>query len=92
MKVTIMQGVKIAKDNFPHHWRKTYESFVVPRRGDFIEDPIWKDPYEYKVNKVTIDYDSGECYVEVENYQDEIPADRKEEFVKMASLHGWKMQ
>lgn len=90
MKVTISQGVKIVGDKYLYNWRKTYESSVIPHTGDCIEDPIWKDPYDYKVTGVTINYYADECFVWVENYEGEIPAERKEEFAHMASLHGWQ--
>ena len=64
--------------------------------GDKIEDPIWKDPYEYEVVDVVIDYSSNEYYVTVKEYSNSdgeslvIPADRKEEFAHMSRLHGWE--
>lgn len=90
MKIIISQGVKLVGDNSPHNWRKEYESTIIPCVGDFIEDPIWKNPYEYKVIGVTINYYDDECHVGVEAYDLDIPNERKEEFAHMAELHGWK--
>ena len=90
MKIIISQGIKIVGDKFPHNWRKEYESVIIPRVGDYIEDPIWKDPYEYKVTGVTINYYADECFVGVEDYIGDIPDNRKDEFAHMAELHGWK--
>lgn len=91
MKVIISQMVVFnGSDNFPYNWSKTYESNVIPRVGDTIEDPIWKDPGDYEVTGVTINYDTDECYVGVTDYTLVIPIERKEEFGKMAELHGWK--
>lgn len=90
MKVIISQIVAFEGDKFPYSWSKTYESNVIPCVGDTIEDPIWKDPGDYKVIGVTINYDAEECYVGVDGYEPVIPIERKEEFGKMAALHGWK--
>ncbi len=90
MKITISQQVKIVNDKFPHSWRTEYESNIIPHVGDSIEDPIWKEPYDYKVIEVTINYYANECYVSVEAYDGEIPEERKEDFAHMAKLHGWK--
>lgn len=90
MKVSISQQVKFSGDNFPHSWSKEFDSVVIPHAGDYIEDPLWKDPYEYKVTKVIIDYYDNTCYVDVEAYNLEISSDRKDEFTEMAELHGWK--
>lgn len=90
MKIVISQQVKIISDNFPHNWRIEYESNIIPHVGDSIEDPIWKEPYDYKVIEVIINYYANECYVQVEAYDGEIPEKRKEDFAHMAELHGWK--
>ena len=90
MKIIISQRVDIVGDNFPHNWRKEYESIIIPRTGDFIEDSIWKEPYEYKVIGVTINYCDNECYIEVEKYNVDITSERKDEFTRIANFHGWK--
>ena len=90
MKVIISQTVCIDGENFPKKKKKGYDSTVIPRVGDMIEDPIWKDPGEYEVRNVTINYYENECYVYVGRYAVTIPNERKEEFGKMAGLHGWK--
>lgn len=35
---------------------KTFESNVIPHKGDQIADSVFKDPYEYEVVDVTINY------------------------------------
>ena len=54
MKVIISQTVLIEGEDFPSNWEKGYDSEIIPRVGDSIEDPIWKDPGEYQVKNVTI--------------------------------------
>ena len=90
MKVIINQLVLIDGDKIPNTWSKTYESNVIPRIGDTIESSLWKNPGDYKVTGVTINYDADECYVGVERYANVIPSDRKEEYENIAALHGWK--
>lgn len=90
MKVIINQLVLHSESNVPYRWSKAYESNVIPYVGDSIEDPLWKDPGDYKVLDVTINYYADECYVSVDRYEPVIPSDRKKEFGNMASLHGWK--
>lgn len=90
MKICLTQPVKIKGDNFPHRWSKEYDSLVIPRIGDSIEDPLWKDPGEYKVTGISISYYEDACYVGLEQYGYEIPAEQKDEQAKMAKLHGWK--
>lgn len=49
MKIFLSQTVKFEGDNFPYSWTKEYDSELIPHKGDFVEDPLWKDPYEYEV-------------------------------------------
>ena len=90
MKIILSQLVEIENDRFPHHWDKEYESTVVPMIGMKICDPLWKDPYEYEVTEVIINYESDECYVSLAKYDITIPQDRASESAHMASLQGWK--
>ena len=90
MKIILSQLVEIENDRFPHHWDKEYESTVVPMIGMKSGDPLWKDPYEYEVTEVIINYESDECYVSLAKYDITIPQDRASEFALMASRHGWK--
>ena len=90
MKIIVSQCVKLDGDKCPHNWKKEYDSTIIPRVGDYIEDPIWKDPYEYKVTRVIINYDIDQCYVNVDSHNRDIPSERKEEFADMANGHGWK--
>lgn len=89
MKIILSQQVELEGDNFPHNWSKEYESNIIPHMGDYISDPIWKDPYEYIVTEITIDYYANECSVNIDKYCYGIPNSRKDEFAEMAKLHGW---
>ena len=86
-----MQSVKIQGEGVSHYWSKEYgDRFIIPCKGDKIEDPLWKEPYEYEVIEVVISYDQDTCCVTVAPYENEIPELRKGEFGKMADFHGWK--
>lgn len=90
MKIYLNQFVKIEGDPFPHYCRKEFEGVVVPRKGDYIEDSLWKEPGEYEVTGITFNYQENYCYVNIEHYQYEIPIVKKDEFAHIAGLHGWK--
>lgn len=91
MKIVLMQRVKIEGDPYPHSWKKKYESVAIPNVGNFVEDPLWKDPCEYEVEEITFNYDANECYVSLKPYGIEIPKNREDEIAHMANLHGWKV-
>lgn len=90
MKLIISQQVEIKGDHFPHDCSKEIESTIIPNVGMSIEDPIWKDPGEYKVIDVLINYQEDYCYISLEKYNVEIPNKKKDEWAHMAELHGWK--
>lgn len=89
MKIYLHQQVKIEGDPFPHYWRKEIKNDIIPRKGDSIEDSLWKDPGEYEVIDITLNYQEDFCYVYLCQYKHEIPNNRKDEFKKIASSHGW---
>ncbi|WMJ85482.1 hypothetical protein [Anaerocolumna sp. MB42-C2] len=90
MKIYLHQPVDIQNDRFPHWWSKTYNSLAIPHKGDYIEDPIWKEPGEFVVEDVTINYYDDSCYVQIAKYNYVIPQSRKDEMSHIAELHGWE--
>ncbi len=90
MKIVLMQRVKIEGDPYPYSWKKEYESNGIPSVGNFVEDPLWKDPGEYEVAEITFNYSENECYVSLKPYEMEIPKNGKDEIARMAKLHGWE--
>lgn len=90
MRLIISQVVEFENDDFPYTWRKEMETSVIPHKGDFIEDSLWKDPGEYEVIETTINYQENYCYVQLKQYENIIPVSRKDEFKRIAELHGWK--
>ena len=90
MKIHISQLVNIEGSNYPYTWTKNYgDRVIVPRKGDKLEDTLWKDPYEYEVVEVLLDYEEDTCFVTVAPYEGVIPQERMDEFGRIAELHGW---
>lgn len=92
MKITLSQQLNRMADTKGKfiNITKSFESTVIPHKGDFIEDPLWKDPYVYEVSEVIIDYSIDTCFVELFAYQ--LSSD--EDVERMAELavkfHEWK--
>lgn len=72
----------------PYTMRKTFHSDIIPHKGDFIEDSVWKQPC--KVFEVTINYEDNTCYVCLEKETYNIPETRKDEIAHMIKLHNWE--
>jgi len=90
MKVSLSQLVEFEGDKCPYYWKKTYESTTVPHKGDFVGDPLWKDPYEYEVMEVIVYYYNDTCFVGLAPYSLVLPKERMADFKQMAQLHGWE--
>lgn len=90
MKIIISQLIEYENDNFPHFWRKEYESDLIPVIGMSLEDSFWKNPYTYKIIEVSINYEENYYYVEVEKFVPIITKENKENLEKGAKFHGWK--
>ena len=90
MKITLSQKVKLQNDPLLHSWSKEYISNEIPQIGCYIEDFLFKDPYEYEVEDVIISDDGNSCTVHLKPYDLEIPNEDLKNYAKAASLHGWK--
>lgn len=92
MKITLNQI--IALKNINQGFRcieKSFESNIIPHKGDFINDSLWKDPYEYEIGQVTIDYSKNSCEVQLHAiFLESTDENDVKEYVKIAKLHGWK--
>ncbi|MDR9854911.1 hypothetical protein RJP21_14955 [Paenibacillus sp. VCA1] len=91
MKIIIMQQIQLDSSNRDlRNVYREFESNVIPHIGDFISDSAYKDPAEYEVAKVSINYYRDECYVSlypVIIYSTN-PADI-DKVAKMMQSHGW---
>ncbi|WDU80050.1 hypothetical protein [Lysinibacillus sp. G01H] len=69
---------------------KDFESNVIPHKGDYIADLCFKDPYEYEVIEVIINYQENECNVTLKPL---IAAHNDKDFllryVEMSEHHDW---
>jgi len=90
MKIILSQPVRIEGEPDIHMFSKEYVSDIMPVVGAEVEDPLWKDPGEYKITGFTISYYENSCFVGIEPYNIKIPKARKDEFAHIAKLHGWK--
>jgi hypothetical protein len=90
MKVILSQCVKVKGEQYGNSVSKEYESDIMPIVGIMVEDPLWKDPYEYEIKEVTINYYDNSCFVVLDEYKGEILKEKKKLFADMAKLHGWK--
>lgn len=89
MTIILSQYVEVENDRLPHRIEKKIESSIIPNIGMSIEDSVWKDPYDYKVIEVLINYVEDYCYVTLEKYSEIIKNNFKNEFASMVKLHGW---
>ncbi|MDB2104006.1 hypothetical protein PMW00_13370 [Clostridium paraputrificum] len=91
MKVMLSQVIGLKTFNKGcFSMRKEFETNIIPHVGDYIEDSVWKDPYEYKVIETIINYQENQCYVSLECIK--FDHDNKEvlkEWCDMVKLHGW---
>lgn len=90
MKIVLSQPVRIEGKPYIHRFSKTYESGIIPVVGSTVEDPLWKDPGEYKITGFSISYYEDTYYVGLEPYADEISKEGKTLMADIAKSHGWK--
>ena len=65
MIIVLTQKITLLKKSEYTNIIKTFDSNVIPHKGDFIQDLAWKDPFEYEVEEVTINYEENQCYAEL---------------------------
>jgi hypothetical protein len=46
--------------------RKTFNSNIIPRKGDYISDILWEEPDKYEVTQVIINYQEAHVQVWVQ--------------------------
>lgn len=89
MKIILSQVAYEEGDKWPHPFSKEFNHTVIPQVGNIISDSLWKDPYEYEVVEVNINYQQDECYIGLKPLEYKVP-DIKE-YASMAKLHGWRL-
>lgn len=91
MEVRISQQIQV-KDSirdFRHVFKSFFNVTVIPHKGDFIADSAFKDPYEFEVIDVTIDYDEDKCFVSLSPFVAETTEHLLEHATMMQEYHGW---
>lgn len=90
MIVLLTQKITLLKKSEYTNIMKKFESNVIPHKGDYIEDSVWKDPFEYQVEEITINYEESECYVELPEVLIN-SNDRKDldDYVENSKSYGW---
>ncbi|MEC1440555.1 hypothetical protein ABEV79_14895 [Bacillus licheniformis] len=91
MKIRLHQQVCL-KDNLRDFrtLHKEFESNVIPHKGDFIADSLYKDPYEIEVGEVHINYQRNECNVFLHRIELESNSvEALEDYVDIGLLHDW---
>ncbi|HDR4614610.1 TPA: hypothetical protein QCQ90_002169 [Bacillus cereus] len=92
MKVILNQVIEL--ENFREGYAritKTFESNVIPHKGDIIVDSVWKADDEQVVESVSINYHDNECHVDLPKVV--LPSNDKavlDEYLEMTELHGWE--
>ena len=92
MKISVSQTISLNDFREGHFIiRKEFESNVIPHKGDFLVDSVWKDPYEYEVVEVQIDYSKDACYVTLSMITfDHNNKEDLKQWHDMVKLHGWE--
>jgi len=88
MKIHVSQELGCYGEDLPYRMWKKFNSDIIPHKGDFIKDPVWDSPEEYKVIETIIDYNNDICYVLVCEIAEDI--EDIDHFIKTcAKPHGW---
>lgn len=71
---------------------KTFESSIRPVNGDIIDDPGFHPGFHngYEVVKVTLNYESSECYVSLQPLLIEVEEIKAETYIEKLETHGWR--
>lgn len=86
MEIVLIQYIESEDDKFPKPIYKALHSDIIPHKGDFISDTLWKER-EYEIDHVTIDYTYKRCEV-VLNKCEEV-WNKFDDYLKLAETHGW---
>ena len=70
--------------------KKEYESNIIPQVGWEIYDSLWKDPSEYEVIQVILNYKNNECQVALSSIKLEGNKEYLKEWYDLVKLHGWE--
>lgn len=64
VKIYVVQLVRLEDGSHVSGLMKTFESMIRPMEGDLLDDPgFYAEPYDYSIIKISINYETDECYV-----------------------------
>lgn len=64
MKIHLVQLVTLEDGSHVSGLMKIFESIIRPMEGDLLDDPgFYAEPYDYSIIKISINYETDECYV-----------------------------
>lgn len=86
MKIIITQKVKVIGNEVYSCIKKEFESNIIPRVGDYISDPLWKETDGFQVTRVNINYQENECYINIKPDEEEY----EKKFTYIIKEHGWE--
>lgn len=91
MRITLSQQVLLkGRPNTFRTAYKHFESNVIPHEGDKVADSAFKDPYEFEVVNVIINYQDNTCHVSLRMI--EIDSDNEKDiegYLEIYRLHDW---
>lgn len=92
MRINLVQAIRTAAtQNGVKFIQKERITEIKPCVGDYIiDDPLWKNPYEYKVNCVEISFEEDYCRVILDDYIVKTTEQIKKVHDLAINFHGWK--
>lgn len=87
-----MQQIQLEEDIRSYRTiAKSFDSNVIPHKGDFISDTAFIDPYEYEVIDVTFSDTEDECYVSLSPVVIQTgDINQLKSYIEMTSWHKWE--
>ncbi len=92
MEIILIQQINLKNiDNGFKQIQKKFNSNIIPHKGDYISDMVWKETDEYEVIKVIINYQEDYVHVWLQpiNLETNDKSDL-EQYVKMTKFHRWQ--
>ncbi|MCQ6343507.1 hypothetical protein NPM06_28745 [Bacillus cereus] len=93
MKIYVVQLVMLEDGSHVSGLMKTFESMIRPMEGDLLDDPgFYAEPYDYSIIKISINYETDECYVSmmpvrIENMDLKV----LHTYIEKLKMNGWSV-
>lgn len=92
--IIFLTSTKEQKENYRTEIvMKTFESTIRPVKGDIIDDPGFDSSFHngYEVVKVTINYETNECYVSLHPLAMELEEISINDYIDKLVANGWRI-